>query len=182
VNPGIEIAEAVAEDAPGFAHSQLHAWRRAYAGVMDPSYLASMGLERMTRRWSEMLGEPVPGVHHLALRAGGETVGWSRCGNPRDDVEDGTGELHAINLLPDFWSQGLGSRLFRASVEGLRQMGHVRAYLWVAKGNDRGSLSTRRFFNQRELRTPGLQARSPKTVPQSVGSADGVAANQGRQS
>jgi hypothetical protein len=92
VNPGIEIAEAVAEGAPGFAHSQLHAWRRAYAGVMDPSYLASMDLERMTRRWSEMLGDPVPCVHHLALRAGGETVGWSRCGNPRDDVEDGAGE------------------------------------------------------------------------------------------
>ncbi|MCU1548325.1 MAG: putative GNAT-family acetyltransferase [Arthrobacter sp.] len=84
-----------------------------------------------------MLGDPVPGVHHLELRAGGETVGRSRYGNPRDDVEDGTGELHAIKLLPDFWSQGLGSRLFRASVEGLRQMGHGRAYRWVAKGNDR---------------------------------------------
>lgn len=30
-----------------------------------------------------------------------------------------------------------GSRLFCAPVEGLRQIGNVRAHLWVAKGNDR---------------------------------------------
>ena len=50
---------------------------------------------------------------------------------------EGTGALHALNLAPAYWSRGLGSELFLASVNGLCAMGYERAYLWVADGNDR---------------------------------------------
>ncbi|WP_186329068.1 GNAT family N-acetyltransferase [Arthrobacter sp. U41] len=131
------IREAVPGDARDFASSQVLAWRAAYAGVLDEGYLAGLNVEQLTRGWTRILGAPDVDVRRLALTASGSTVGWSGFGVPRDDVPEGTGELHALNLHPDYWSRGLGSALFLASVEGLRSMGYHRAYLWVADGNSR---------------------------------------------
>ena len=117
------IREAVPGDAPDFASSQVLAWRAAYAGILDSGYLAGMNVERLTQGWARILGAPDQDVRRLALAASGTAVGWSGFGVPRDDVPEGTGELHALNLHPDYWSRGLGSALFLASVEGLRSMG-----------------------------------------------------------
>ena len=137
VNINYSIREAVPGDAPDFASSQILAWRAAYAGILDASYLAGMDVERLTEGWARILGEPDQNVRRLAVTVGGTAVGWSGFGRPRDDVAGKTGELHALNLLPAYWSLGLGSALFLASVEGIRAMGYERAYLWVADGNAR---------------------------------------------
>lgn len=131
------IREAVPGDAPDFASSQILAWRAAYAGILDAGYLAGMDVERLTAGWARILGDPDQTVRRLAVTVGGTAVGWSGFGTPRDEVAEGTGELHALNLLPAYWSSGLGTALFQASVEGLRAMGYERAYLWVADGNGR---------------------------------------------
>ena len=131
------IRDAVPGDAPDFASSQILAWRAAYAGILDAGYLAGMDVERLTEGWERLLGNPDQGVGRLAVTVDGTAVGWSGFGRPRDDVAGGIGELHALNLLPAYWSRGLGSALFLASVEGLRAMGYEHAYLWVAAGNGR---------------------------------------------
>lgn len=131
------VREAVPGDAPAFAHSQIEAWRVAYAGILDAAYLAGLDAERLTKGWARILGASVPNVRQLALTANGTAVGWSGFGAPRDDVDPNTGELQALNPLPEFWSRGLGSALFLASVAGLRAMGYARSYLWVADGNHR---------------------------------------------
>ena len=131
------IREAVPSDAPDFASSQVLAWRAAYAGILDAGYLAGLDVERLTRGWDRLLGNTDQNVRRLAVTVEGIAVGWSGFGVPRDDVAEGTGELHALNLLPAYWSRGLGSELFLASVRGLRAMGYDGAYLWVADGNDR---------------------------------------------
>lgn len=48
-----------------------------------------------------------------------------------------TAELHAINVHPDWWAQGLGSVLFAAVEQKLMELGYDRAILWVEKGNTR---------------------------------------------
>ena len=131
------IRDAVSGDAQDFASSQILAWRAAYAGILDAGYLARMDLERLTEGWARILGDPDQKVRRLAVTVNGTAVGWSGFGRPRDDVAGPTGELHALNLLPAYWSLGLGSALFLASVEGLRGVGYEHAYLWVADGNAR---------------------------------------------
>lgn len=133
----IVVREALPSDAPDFAHSQIEAWRAAYRGILDPGYLADLDLDRLTQGWAKILGSPAANVRQLALTANGTAVGWSGFGAPRDDADEGTGELRALNLLPAFWSKGLGSELFLASVAGLQSMGYAQAYLWVAAGNSR---------------------------------------------
>ena len=138
------IREAVPGDAPDFASSQILAWRAAYAGILDAGYLAGMDVERLTEGWARILRDPEQNVRRLAVTVDGAAVGWSGFGRPRDEVSEGTGEIHGLNLLPAYWSRGLGSALFLASVEGLRAMGYERAYLWVADGNGRAT----RFYEK----------------------------------
>lgn len=157
----VAVREAVPSDAPAFAVSQVEAWRAAYVGILDPGYLAGMDVDRLTHRWARILADPDQSVRRLALCIDGAAVGWSGFGAPRDEAEDGTGELHALNLRPDHWSQGLGSRLFRASVEGLRTMGYERAYLWVADGNHRAI----RFYERHGWSTDGLSKRDDRFDP-----------------
>ena len=155
------IREAVPGDAPDFASSQILAWRATYAGILDASYLAGMDVERLTEGWERLLGNPDQAVRRLALTVDGTAVGWSGFGRPRDDVAGKTGELHALNLLPAYWSLGLGSALFLASVEGLRAMGYEHAYLWVADGNGRAI----RFYERHGWYRDGLTKQDARFDP-----------------
>ena len=155
------IREAVPGDASDFASSQVLAWRAAYAGILNAGYLAGMDIERLTEGWAGILGSPDQNVRRLAVTVDGTAVGWSGFGRPRDDVAGGTGELHALNLLPAYWSCGLGSALFLASVEGLRAMGYERAYLWVADGNARAI----RFYERHGWCQDGLTKQDARFDP-----------------
>lgn len=131
------IREATASDAPGFARSQIDAWRAAYGGILPSDYLARMDHARLTVGWEQRLGAQTTDVRQLVLAVEGEVAGWSGFGLPRDDVGRGVGELQAINLAPAYWSRGLGSLLFARSVTDLAGMGYGSGYLWVAEGNAR---------------------------------------------
>ncbi|WP_082699363.1 GNAT family N-acetyltransferase [Arthrobacter sp. EPSL27] len=161
VNVDFAIRDAVPGDAPDFATSQIVAWRAAYAGILDAGYLAGMDVERLTTGWARILGDPDRNVRRLAVTVDGTAVGWSGFGRPRDEVPGGTGELHALNVLPAYWSRGLGPALFQASVEGLRTMGYERAYLWVAAGNCRAI----RFYERHGWCPDGLTKQDARFDP-----------------
>ncbi|PPB49049.1 N-acetyltransferase [Arthrobacter pityocampae] len=131
------IREAAPADAAEFARIQIDAWRAAYGGILPADYLARLDSERLTAVWEHRLGGMGIDDRQLAVCVSGRIVGWSGFGAPRDDVDDGVGELHAINLDPAYWSVGIGSFLFSRSVCELAGMGYGSAYLWVADGNAR---------------------------------------------
>ena len=91
----------------------------------------------MTPGWERRIADAGPDVRHLALCVGSDVVEWSGMGAPRDDVDAGVGEVHALNVSPEYWSRGFGSALFSRSVQELAAMGYLRGYLWVADGNTR---------------------------------------------
>lgn len=137
MNVDCRIREATPADAAAFARSQVDAWRAAYAGILPADYLAGLDVDRLTAGWERRLTGTAPGVKQFALCVGPDVVGWSGVRTPRDAVEDGVGELHAINVSPDHWSRGIGSALFSHSVRELAGLGYRRGYLWVAAGNTR---------------------------------------------
>lgn len=131
------IRTATPADAAGFARVQIEAWQAAYRGILPQDYLDRMDQARLTVGWKGRLAAVGSDVRQLTLCAGDDVVGWSGFGMPRDEVEDGIGEVHAINVSPTFWSRGFGSALFSRSVSDLAAMGYRCGYLWVADGNDR---------------------------------------------
>lgn len=66
-------------------------------------------------------------------------MGFCQFGAPRDKSAKGTGELHALNLLPACWGRGLGTLLLLEATVALRRPGYSTAYLWVAEGNRRAT-------------------------------------------
>ena len=137
MNTKVQVRAARPEDARDIAQAHVLAWQSAYRGIIDDDFLADMQIDQRADAWSRRLSSPSAGVEHLVVCVDGRVVGFSGYGTPRDAAEPETGELQAINLHPDYWSQGLGSELFQESLSGLRKFGYGRAYLWVARGNDR---------------------------------------------
>jgi GNAT superfamily N-acetyltransferase len=59
-------------------------------------------------------------------------------------VDECTGELRALYVVPAEWGSGTGNRLHDAAVDGMREDGATAATLWVVEGNVRA----RRFYER----------------------------------
>jgi GNAT superfamily N-acetyltransferase len=132
------IRPSTIEDADELGVVHIRAWQSAYRGLVPDDYLDRLSPERnAARRRRTFIEGSSPGTE-LVAQVDHRIAGFVTYGPPRDTVPDGWGELWVINLHPDFWRQGIGSRLFDAAVRGLRDLGYRRGYLWVLAGNDRG--------------------------------------------
>ena len=133
----VHVRAAQPEDATEISRAHVLAWQSAYRGIIGDDTLASLDIEQRAQSWRRDLSSPSADVEVLVVCVDDRVVGFSVYGTPREPAEPETGELRAINLRPDYWSQGLGFELFQESLSGLRRLGYGRAYLWVAHGNDR---------------------------------------------
>lgn len=151
----LRIREPRPDDAEALAMIHVAAWQAGYAGQMPADYLAGLSndMERRISSWREQrLAEA--GVRHLVAEddESGELYGFIAFGACRDeDVPATTGEIWAINLHPSAWGKGIGSELFQAGVDGLRDEGFQDAVLWVLDTNERA----RRFYERHGWRADG---------------------------
>ena len=131
------IRLSAVDDSDELAAVHIAAWRAAYRGIIPDDRLDRLSLERNAeRRRQRFAGPPMPGTE-LVAEVDGRIAGFAAYGTPRDPVPADWGELWVINLHPDFWRQGIGSRLLRAVEDGLRSLGCRRGYLWVLADNQR---------------------------------------------
>ncbi|MHA7207790.1 GNAT family N-acetyltransferase [Arthrobacter sp. MDT1-65] len=133
----IFVRPAVDHDAGRLAEIHIAAWRATYRGIMTDERLDGMSAERAAAGWRRNLSKPAKATEHLVITQDGIPVGFAIFGPAPNDCAPGTGQLYALNLHPDWWAQGLGSTLFNAAEQRLAAFGYSRAFLWVAKGNER---------------------------------------------
>jgi GNAT superfamily N-acetyltransferase len=143
--PEITVRPAAEHDAARLAEVHVAAWRATYRGVMSDEYLDGLDAGRASLAWRRNILEPKEGTIHLVALCGSEVAGFAILGPALGDGDPETGQLHAINVQPDWWAQGIGSVLFAAAEEKLIELGYGRAFLWVEKGNRR-AIS---FYNNR---------------------------------
>lgn len=127
----VSVRPAMPEDASTIAHVQLTAWRSTHAERL------AVALERLdeaafTQGWSEAISNPPgPGHRVLVACAGARVVGFAAV----RPAAEGTGELVALEVLPDEHRSGHGSRLLAAAVDSLRQDGAEALTAWVLDGD-----------------------------------------------
>jgi GNAT superfamily N-acetyltransferase len=131
------IRPSVVEDSDELATVHIAAWQAAYRGIIPDERLDRLSPRRNAERRRQRFAEDSVRGTELVAEVGGRIAGFVMYGPPRDEVPAGWGELWVINLHPDFWRQGIGSRLFAAAEDGLRACGYSRGYLWVLEGNQR---------------------------------------------
>lgn len=127
-------------DAPELASIHLHTWQATYRGLLSSRYLEGLnsGVVRRADALAAAIASDAFSVW-VAEREG-QLVGWASSGRSRDaDASPATGELRAINLLPEVWSQGVGRQLWQRVRQQLLDAGFTEATVWVIQGNQRAS-------------------------------------------
>ena len=155
VRPGIPA------DVDGLAVAHVRAWQEGYRGLMPQDYLDGLEVAAHLTGWQERLAKPREGSRLLVATVDEQVAGFAVFGAARDEESGDDGELFAINVHPDHWRAGVGSRLLVGVHAGLADLGHANAVLWVVAGNDRA----RRFYErhgwtveavERSEKLPGL--------------------------
>ena len=111
--PDISVRAATVHDAARLAEIHIAAWRATYRGVMTDEYLDGLDVDRAASAWRRNILEPRQGTIHLVVQSADAVAGFAILGPAAGDPDPGTGQLHAINVHPDCWAQGVGSVLFR---------------------------------------------------------------------
>lgn len=130
----LTVRAARPEDAAAIAFVHVRSWQVAYRGLMPDHYLDGLRPEDRADRYNFAAQE---GPHPRAVVAedDGVLTGFCMKGPARHDPR--VGELYAIYVDPDRWSQGTGRCLMAESRRSLYEQGFTEAVLWVLEGNER---------------------------------------------
>ena len=133
----MNIREANLQDARDIAKIHVEAWQIGYKGLMPKEFLGSLSIESKTAQWADALTTKDPGTNLVYIKDG-LVVGFCVFGPSRDsDLPNNHGELVALNILPEYWSNGFGTKLLLHVIEVSKNRKWDALYLWVIKQNTR---------------------------------------------
>lgn len=135
-----------AEEAAGKAYVHCTAWKEAYRGLLNQSFLDARTLEL-----SEGMALTAfrAGVSTLLARDGDEVIGFADYGPCRDEDVRDADEVYAIYLLRCYYGQGVGAGLMSSALQGMS--GSDKVVVWVLRGNERAI----RFYGRFGFRFDG---------------------------
>jgi ribosomal protein S18 acetylase RimI-like enzyme len=151
----VSIRAATPDDAASIAIVHVRSWQVAYRGQLPDELLDNLSVEQRTRWWAEgFWSKDIAHRRLLVAEADGSIRGFAVVGPRRDEsATDATGELYAIYVDPDVWTQGIGRHLMERAVDELRSAGFAEATLWVLETNERA----RRFYEIAGWQTDGAR-------------------------
>ncbi|WP_270934484.1 GNAT family N-acetyltransferase [Falsiroseomonas oryzae] len=140
------VRRARPDDAPGIAAVHVAAWRSAYAGILDDTYLATLSEARLAAFYHRAILDRHGGHAVFVATAAGTDqpgdrpgpdaaiVGFASGGRARRRGL-AEGEVETLYVLDDFRERGVGRRLMRAMAAHLRAIGCNSALVWVLADN-----------------------------------------------
>ncbi|MGO4840354.1 N-acetyltransferase family protein, partial [Rhizobiaceae sp. 2RAB30] len=128
----IDIRKAEPSDASAIADVHHEAWRGAYAGIIPHRALNAM-INRRGRDWWANAIRRAASV--LILEIGGEVAGYATIGRNRARELKQEGEIYELYLKPEYQGIGLGTRLFGAARQRLRDHGLRGLVVWALEEN-----------------------------------------------
>lgn len=124
----IDIRRAEPADAQDVADVHVSAWMGAYSGLIPHRALSSM-LARRGAAWWESAIRRAASV--LVIEIGGEIVGYATFGRNRARELPQEGEIYELYIRPEYQGLGLGTRLFDAAREAMRDHGLKGLVVWA---------------------------------------------------
>lgn len=140
------VRRARPSDATGIAAVHVAAWRSAYAGILDETYLAGLSEIRLAAFYQRAVMDRREGHAVFVATAGGSDqpadsagrepaiVGFASGGRARRRGL-AEGEVETLYVLDDFRERGIGRRLMRAMGAHLRAIACGSAVVWVLADN-----------------------------------------------
>ena len=153
------IRTATADDVPGIAQVHVHAWQRAYAGIVPDHHLDGLDVSSRAAQLARRFGPDAPsGTVPTLIATGrdGAVHGFVNAGPYRDQDAPadgpGWGEIYAIYVHPDRWGTGIGRTLLATALATLDSACPVA--LWVLEAN----ASARRFYERSGFAADGARS------------------------
>ena len=133
------------EEIQGKAYVHWKAWQDAYAGIVDPSYLNALTLEKCQQIALRFVD------HILIAKDDDKVIGFVAYGGCRDEDLPEAGEVSAIYILKEYYDQKIGYRLMQKALKLLKD--HPLFVVWVLKDNERAI----RFYERCGFKADGKQ-------------------------
>jgi len=134
-----EIREARLDDAEEFVRAYEASWDASLESVLGRSLGDLVAFEDRVAAFRD--GLPTAGPEdRIWVAERGERI----LGIATSRVEDGTGELRSLYIVPEEWGSGLAKTLQETALAGMRALGATEAFLWVVESNARA----RRFYER----------------------------------
>jgi GNAT superfamily N-acetyltransferase len=103
-------------------------------------------------RWYALIEDPA--VSMLMVEEDGELLGFSACGESRDeDADPSVGEVRSFFVAAGRWGQGVGRTLMAAVLDSLRERGYREATVWSFAANERAN----RFYESHGFERDGAE-------------------------
>ena len=120
------------EDVGGKAYVHCQAWKEAYVGLVDQTFLDNRTIE-MSRQRAQKAFED--GVSSFVAKDGDRVVGFVDFGPYRGDGRKDTGEVYAIYVLKEYYGKGVGHALMGEALDAMKSYQQIA--VWVLMGNER---------------------------------------------
>ena len=148
-------------DAEAIALVHETARRAYYAGEGQAWQLPHEAAPERLETWQLLLGDPARATVHCAV-TDGRMVGFLSMGPPLHDspTDEEVLELHALFVLPDSWSGGIGSELHAGFTERLSSGPEGHGALEVWGGNSRALA----FYRRRGWTPDGRSRTGPDGI------------------
>jgi len=131
-------------DVDQVAAVHVKGWQEAYGNVVDADYLANLSVDERIKEWSKWVRDETV-FHHVATD-NGKVIGFLSVGPLRTPPPGMSPirplyatEIYAVYILPDYYRQGIGKRLFVQAAESIRAMKQKSTCLWVMDKNERAN-------------------------------------------
>ena len=134
-----KVRTAVPADAERMAEIHVHAWQKAYQGILPADFLASLSIAARAERWQSDLESMDENSLALVIEDRSSVGGFARLAPSADNSD---GEVQAIYLDPRHWRRGWGRQLMTVAENHLVNLGWREAILWVLERNE----PARRFY------------------------------------
>lgn len=146
------IRYADSNDARILGEIHSASWKEAYKGIISDEILNSFTSEKREAFFRKALSEGWE--EDAIIFSGNQGLGLICIGKSRDcDLMDDFGEIWGIYLLPDYWNQGIGSRLIDWGIHELKKRSYTHISLWVLEEN----MNARRFYEKKGFRHDGTK-------------------------
>ena len=148
----IQVRFATLKDAPAVAALHVSACRTAYAGQVPDTHWDATPMPKRVSFWKEAIEYGEPQV--VVAVDGSEVVGFVGFDRSRDKgTPSTTGEIWSLYVMPEQWGQGVGTALWDAANDGLKEEGCTKVTIWVPVRNERALQFFEHVGFKREMTT-----------------------------
>jgi ribosomal protein S18 acetylase RimI-like enzyme len=151
---GLNIRNAMADDALAIAALQVEASRAAYELFVPSGYFDGLAVGKRTAVWKQLIAAKRGDEQIIVGEEGKLLRAYAHYGRSRDpDAVKSTGELFSLYVAPAHWRCGFGQQLLAAGLRGLVSMRFDAATLWVLALNE----PARRFYERSGGAADGIE-------------------------